>query len=234
MRSPSWRCSTRTRCPLIPDGTDFASAAAFGVTYRTAYHALRSVAQVAEGDWVVILGAAGGVGQAALDLAVGMKARVLAAASTADKLDICRQRGAEATVAYDRGRSEGGHPRAHRRRRSRRHRSGRRTTTRSRRCVVWPAAERSSPSATPPARFRLFRSIWFCSRTSPSAAWRSAPSPPITPTTPRATCGELQQMFADGRDPALYRCPVRVGRRRGGVTTCGRAQGGRQGGHRRR
>jgi NADPH2:quinone reductase len=50
---------------------------------------------------VVILGAAGGVGQAALDLSVGMKARVLAAASTQDKLDICRQRGAEATVAYD-------------------------------------------------------------------------------------------------------------------------------------
>jgi NADPH:quinone reductase len=85
----------------IPAGRDFASAAAFGVTYRTAYHALRSVAQVAEGDWVVILGAAGGVGQAALDLAVGMKARVLAAASSDDKLDICRQRGAEATVAYD-------------------------------------------------------------------------------------------------------------------------------------
>jgi NADPH2:quinone reductase len=86
----------------VPDGIDFASAAAFGVTYRTAYHALRSVAQVAEGDWVVILGAAGGVGQAALDLAVGMKVRVLAAASTEDKLEICRQRGAEATVAYDR------------------------------------------------------------------------------------------------------------------------------------
>jgi NADPH2:quinone reductase len=86
----------------IPAGTDFAPAAAFGVTYRTAYHALRSVARVAEGDWVVILGAAGGVGQAALDLAVAMKARVLAAASTEEKLDICRQRGAQATVAYDR------------------------------------------------------------------------------------------------------------------------------------
>src|SRR6202008_3662352 len=79
-----------------------ASAAAFGVTYRTAYHALRSVAQVTERDWVVILGAAGGVGQAALDLGVGMRARVLAAASTEGKLEICRQRGAEATVAYDR------------------------------------------------------------------------------------------------------------------------------------
>ena len=86
----------------IPDGADFADAAAFGVAYRTAYHALRSVAQVAEGDWVVVLGAAGGVGLAAVDLAVAMKARVLAAASTADKLEVCRQRGAEAIVDYGR------------------------------------------------------------------------------------------------------------------------------------
>lgn len=86
----------------VPDGVDYAAAAAFGVTYRTAYHALRSVAQVAEGDWAVVLGAAGGVGLAAVDLAVAMKARVLAAASTEEKLDVCRQRGAEATVDYDR------------------------------------------------------------------------------------------------------------------------------------
>ena len=51
-----------SQAALVPDDADFASAAAFGVTYRTAYHALRSVAQVAEGDWVVVLGAAGGVG----------------------------------------------------------------------------------------------------------------------------------------------------------------------------
>jgi NADPH2:quinone reductase len=86
----------------IPDAVDFASAAAFGVTYRTAYHALRSIAQVSEGDWVVVLGAAGGVGLAAVDLAVAMKARVLAAASGPEKLELCRQRGAEATVDYDR------------------------------------------------------------------------------------------------------------------------------------
>jgi len=87
---------------LMPDDADFASAAAFGVTYRTAYHALRSVAQVAEAEWVVVLGAAGGVGLAAVDLAVAMKARVLAAASSPEKLELCRQRGAEATVNYDR------------------------------------------------------------------------------------------------------------------------------------
>ncbi len=86
---------------LIPDGADFASAAAFGVTYRTAYHALRSIAEVSQGEWVVVLGAAGGVGLAAVDLAVAMKARVLAAASSPEKLELCRQRGAEATVDYD-------------------------------------------------------------------------------------------------------------------------------------
>ncbi|OBJ61522.1 NADPH:quinone oxidoreductase family protein [Mycobacterium sp. 1423905.2] len=87
---------------LVPDDADFASAAAFGVTYRTAYHALRSVAQVTEGDWVVVLGAAGGVGLAAVDLAVTMGARVLAAASSPEKLDLCRRRGAQATVDYER------------------------------------------------------------------------------------------------------------------------------------
>lgn len=86
----------------IPDSVDYAAAAGFGVTYRTAYHALRSVAGVAERDWVVVLGAGGGVGLAAVDLAVTMKARVLAAASTRDKLDVCRQRGAAATVDYSR------------------------------------------------------------------------------------------------------------------------------------
>lgn len=91
-----------SQATLMPDDVDFASAAAFGVTYRTAYHALRSTAAVTEGDWVVVLGAAGGVGLAAVDLAVAMKARVLAAASSPEKLELCRRRGAEATVDYDR------------------------------------------------------------------------------------------------------------------------------------
>jgi NADPH:quinone reductase len=91
-----------SQAALMPDDADFASAAAFGVTYRTAYHALRSTAAVTEGDWVVVLGAAGGVGLAAVDLAVAMKARVLAAASSPEKLELCRQRGAEAVVDYDR------------------------------------------------------------------------------------------------------------------------------------
>ena len=91
-----------SQAELVPDDADFASAAAFGVTYRTAYHALRSTAAVTQGDWVVVLGAAGGVGLAAVDLAVAMGARVLAAASSREKLELCRQRGAEAIVDYDR------------------------------------------------------------------------------------------------------------------------------------
>jgi NADPH2:quinone reductase len=85
----------------IPDGVDFGDAAAFGVTYRTAYHALRSVAETKPDDWVVVLGAAGGVGLAAVDLAVAMKARVIAAASSREKLDLCLRRGASAAVNYD-------------------------------------------------------------------------------------------------------------------------------------
>src|SRR6202012_3103332 len=92
----------KSQAALIPDDADFASAAAFGVTYRTAYYALQSTAAVAEGYWVVVLGAGGGVGLAAVALAVAMKARVRAAASSPEKLELCRQRGAEATVDYDR------------------------------------------------------------------------------------------------------------------------------------
>ena len=86
----------------IPDGVDYADAAAFGVTNRTAYYTLRTVAPVKPGDWVVVLGAGGGVGLAAVDIAVLMGARVIAAASGAEKLEVCRQRGAEAVIDYDR------------------------------------------------------------------------------------------------------------------------------------
>ncbi|MGY4708022.1 NADPH:quinone oxidoreductase family protein [Mycolicibacterium sp. CBM1] len=86
----------------IPDGVDYADAAAFGVTNKTAYYTLRTVAPVEPGDWVVVLGAGGGVGLAAVDIAVLMGARVIAAASSPDKLEVCRQRGAEALIDYDR------------------------------------------------------------------------------------------------------------------------------------
>ncbi|MCX2932004.1 NADPH:quinone oxidoreductase family protein [Mycobacterium sp. CVI_P3] len=86
----------------VPDGVDYADAAAFGVTNRTAYYTLRTVAPVQPGDWVVVLGAGGGVGLAAVDIAVMMGAKVIAAASGPEKLEVCRQRGAQAVVDYDR------------------------------------------------------------------------------------------------------------------------------------
>ncbi|WP_445167529.1 NADPH:quinone oxidoreductase family protein [Mycolicibacterium sp. Dal123E01] len=86
----------------IPDGVDYADAAAFGVTNRTAYYTLRTVAPVKPGDWVVVLGAGGGVGLAAVDIAVLMGAKVIAAASGPEKLEVCRQRGAAEVVDYDR------------------------------------------------------------------------------------------------------------------------------------
>ncbi|MGH9093365.1 MAG: zinc-binding dehydrogenase, partial [Acidimicrobiales bacterium] len=79
---------------------DLGAAAAFGVAHGTAYHALRTVARVRPGDWVVVLGAAGGVGLAAVELATHLGARVLAVASTEAKLDACRAKGAVAGVDY--------------------------------------------------------------------------------------------------------------------------------------
>jgi NADPH2:quinone reductase len=86
----------------IPPSQGFAEAAAFGVVYSTAYHALRSVAEVAPGDWVVVLGAAGGVGLAAVELAKELGAKVIAAASSADKLAVCAEHGADECLDYER------------------------------------------------------------------------------------------------------------------------------------
>jgi NADPH2:quinone reductase len=84
----------------VPRAFDDHAAAAFLVTYDTAYHTLRSVAEVQPGEWVVVLGAGGGVGLATLDVARALGARVVAAASTPDKRAVCLERGAEATIAY--------------------------------------------------------------------------------------------------------------------------------------
>jgi NADPH:quinone reductase len=86
----------------LPAGVDFEAGAAFGVVYGTAYHSLRSVAELAAGEWLCVLGAAGGVGLAAVDIGVALGARVVAVASAADKLELCRSRGATATIDYTR------------------------------------------------------------------------------------------------------------------------------------
>jgi NADPH:quinone reductase len=84
----------------IPKGVELRTAAAFGVTYGTAYHALRSVAGLREGKTLLVLGAGGGVGLAAVEIGSLLGARVIAAASSDEKLAVCRERGAAELVNY--------------------------------------------------------------------------------------------------------------------------------------
>ena len=84
----------------IPDGIDDRSAAAAGVAFRTAYHALRSTARVTAGDEVVVLGAGGGVGLAAVALGTALGARVTAVASSAEKLSAAARYGAVRGVTH--------------------------------------------------------------------------------------------------------------------------------------
>jgi len=84
----------------VPDGVDDAHAAAFGVAHRTAYHVLRSVAAVQPGERVIVLGAGGGVGLAAVQLAVVLGATVTAVASSDEKLAVAEQLGASTLVNH--------------------------------------------------------------------------------------------------------------------------------------
>ena len=90
------------RVVALPAGVDPESAAAMPFTYGTSYHALKDRGQLAAGETLLVLGAAGGVGLAAVDLGKLMGARVIAAASSADKLEACASRGADALIDYSR------------------------------------------------------------------------------------------------------------------------------------
>ena len=84
----------------IPAGVGAVVAAGFLITYSTSYHALKDRAQIKPGETLLVLGAAGGVGLAAVELGKLMGARVIAAASTDDKLALCRTYGADETINY--------------------------------------------------------------------------------------------------------------------------------------
>lgn len=86
-----------------PDGVDDRTAAAFGVAYKTAYHVLRSVASLQPGEELVVLGAGGGVGSAAVQLGAALGATVTAVASSSEKLDAARACGAKRLVDYRAG-----------------------------------------------------------------------------------------------------------------------------------
>ncbi|MFT5182889.1 MAG: NADPH2:quinone reductase [Flavobacteriales bacterium] len=85
---------------LIPDPMDFVTASVFICAYGTAIHCLKDRAQLKAGETVAILGASGGVGSALIQVAKIMGARVIACASTQEKLDSCSQLGADELVNY--------------------------------------------------------------------------------------------------------------------------------------
>jgi NADPH:quinone reductase len=86
----------------IPDRVGFETAAATLLTYLTTYHALVDRAALRAGETLLVLGAAGGVGTAAVELGALLGARVIAAASSADKLEFCRAHGAKEGIDYSR------------------------------------------------------------------------------------------------------------------------------------
>ena len=87
-------------CFPKPPQMDFPTAASFLMAYGTSYHALKDRAKLAEGETLLVLGASGGVGLAAVELGKLMGAKVIAAASTDDKLELCKKYGADETINY--------------------------------------------------------------------------------------------------------------------------------------
>ena len=87
-------------CMPLPEGFPAVDAAAFIMIYATSYHALVDRAQLKAGDTVLVLGAAGGVGTSAIQIAKAVGARVIAAASTDEKCALCASIGADATINY--------------------------------------------------------------------------------------------------------------------------------------
>ena len=86
----------------IPTGMDYVTAAGFTMTYGTSYYALKQRAALRPAEALLVLGAAGGVGLAAVELGRVMGARVIAAAGTDEKLTLCRRYGADAVINYSR------------------------------------------------------------------------------------------------------------------------------------
>jgi NADPH:quinone reductase len=84
----------------MPPAMDFVPASAFVLTYGTSYHALKDRAEIKAGETMLVLGAAGGVGLAAIQLAKAMGVRVIAAASSDAKLKVCRDNGADELINY--------------------------------------------------------------------------------------------------------------------------------------
>ncbi len=95
-------CVDASRILPLPKGFPLEDGAAFGFTYGTSHHALIDRGALQPGETVLVLGAAGGVGTSALQIAKAAGARVIAATSSAQKCDLCQRLGADATIDYSR------------------------------------------------------------------------------------------------------------------------------------
>src|SRR5215210_6729513 len=89
-----------SRLVPMPEGMEYVAASAFLLTYGTSDHALRDRAALKNGETLLVLGAAGGVGLAAIEIGKALGARVIACASSEEKLAVCREHGADATINY--------------------------------------------------------------------------------------------------------------------------------------
>jgi NADPH2:quinone reductase len=94
--------ASAARVLRLPPGVDFASAAAFSLAHGTAWHALKDRGRLAAGETLLVLGAGGGVGTAAIAIGKALGARVIAAASSDAKLEAARARGADGAINYAR------------------------------------------------------------------------------------------------------------------------------------
>ena len=107
--SPGWGCMAEQivvdagRCTPMPEAMGFDEGAAFLFTYGTSWHALKQRAALQSGETLLVLGAAGGVGLAAVELGAAVGARVIAAVSSEEKAELARAAGAAEAVVYPRG-----------------------------------------------------------------------------------------------------------------------------------
>jgi NADPH2:quinone reductase len=95
-------CIDAARVMKIPDAMPFDEASCLVLTYGTSHHALKNRAEIQHGESLLILGAAGGVGAAAIELGKAAGARVIAAVSSEEKAQFCRDLGADETIVYTR------------------------------------------------------------------------------------------------------------------------------------
>ena len=89
------------RLSPLPSGMDFETASAFVLTYCTSLHALKDCGHLEPGETLVVLGASGGTGTSAIEIGKAMGAKVIAAASSEEKLALCKELGADETIDYE-------------------------------------------------------------------------------------------------------------------------------------